>query len=126
MVGIFHSLPLKVSSMDGRSFVLLEAFDFFRPSGEKITVPVGTKSDGASTPRLIWDAIPPFGSYWPAAYLHDFLYRNTQRPKEECDTILNEAMVALNVEDVERINIYEGVHLGGWKSFDDDRARGNT
>jgi len=118
----FQDLPLKVSSRDGRNFVLLAPFTFVTKAGEIITVPAGTTSDGASTPRPIWNVIPPFGVYWPAAYLHDYLYRDTQRPEAECDNLLSEAMASLNVEEAERIAIYEGVHLGGWKAFKQDRS----
>lgn len=118
----FHELPLKVSSSDGRNFVLLAPFSFVTKAGDIITVPIGAESDGASTPRGTWNVLPPFGKYWPAAFLHDFLYRYTTLPKAECDNLLNEAMESLGVEEVERIAIYEGVHLGGQTAFDQDRS----
>lgn len=84
-------------------------------------MPVGTVSDGASTPREIWDLIPPFGSYWRATYLHDYLYRLTKRDRKECDDILLEAMKDIGVPLLLRDAIYEGVRLGGSWAFDDDR-----
>jgi hypothetical protein len=43
-----------------------------RPSGDKvITIPAGTRSDLASTPRLAWFLIPPTGAYEDAAFVHD-------------------------------------------------------
>ncbi|HZV33857.1 MAG TPA: DUF1353 domain-containing protein, partial [Verrucomicrobiae bacterium] len=113
----------KVSSKDGRNFVLLESFTFVTKAGETITVPAGSESDGASTPKPIWNVLPPFGTYWPAAYLHDYLYRYTQRPKSECDSLLNEAMESLGVIEDERIAIYEGVNFGGQLAFDHDRSQ---
>lgn len=126
MIG-FSEESLFVSTPDGLNFTLCMAFTFTRKNGEAITVPIGTKSDGASTPRLIWREIPPFGIYWRAAFLHDYLYRDTERPKAECDDIFLEAMESLGTPAIESRTIYEGVHLFGWASFDGDRkAEGGT
>jgi uncharacterized protein DUF1353 len=105
-------------------------------SGEQIVISVGAESDGASVPKELWAVAPPFGWYWRAAVLHDFLYRYTQRPKSECDALLLEAMDVLlgeiqskslgdKVEHVlreaEARAFYEAVTLGGGCSFDEDR-----
>ena len=121
MKGSFSTDELKVSTSDGRNFKLIEPFFFIRPSGEVITVPAGTESDGASTPRAVWPTIPPFGCYWMAAYLHDWAYLVSDLPKEECDQLLEEGMEALDVPEAERIVIYEGVHFGGAQAFREDR-----
>jgi hypothetical protein len=119
---MFSTETLTVSTSDGWHFVLLEPFTYTALDGRVITVPVGTTSDGASTPREIWNFIPPFGTYWKAAFLHDYLYRDTQLPKVRCDDLLKEAMECLNVDPVEVKTIYEGVNLGGQCSFNQDRA----
>ncbi|WP_157936927.1 DUF1353 domain-containing protein [Geodermatophilus chilensis] len=36
-----------------------------------ITIPAGTRSDLASTPRIMWWFIPPTGAYEDAAFVHD-------------------------------------------------------
>ena len=118
---MFSTSNLYVRTSDGRNFVLLEPFSYTSNSGEVITVPAGTTSDGASTPREIWSFIPPFGTYWMAAFLHDYLYRYTQRSKDECDELLKEAMQCLSVDWVEINAIYNGVKWGGANSFDEDR-----
>ena len=117
----FQSTAARVETSDGRNCVLLEPLVYVRMTGEIITVPAGTTTDGASTPRLLWRLIPPFGRYWPAAVLHDYLYRFTDRPKDVCDSILREAMLSLGVDEVTTETIYEGVNLGGWKAFREDR-----
>ena len=117
----FSVNTLKVSTEDGRNFILLEPFTYTSLHGDSIIVPVGSESDGASTPPEIWPSIPPFGKYWKAAYLHDYLYRYTKYPKEYCDSILREAMICLGVNKIEVDVIYEGVNLGGQSSFDQDR-----
>ena len=120
MIG-FSTPTLKVETEDGRNFTLLAKFTFTRPNGEVIVVPMGAQSDGASTPQAMWNLLPPFGVYWKAAFLHDYLYRYTQRPKDECDMILKEAMEALGVSWLDRDSIYDGVVIGGESAFNEDR-----
>ena len=73
----FQNLPFKVSSVDGRNFVLLADVFYISADGTRYCLPAGASSDGASTPPEVWPILPPFGKYWPAAYLHDAAYRNT-------------------------------------------------
>lgn len=101
--------------------ILLDSFSYTSKTGQVITVPVGATSDGASTPREIWSFIPPFGTYWMAAFLHDYLYRSTDLPKDACDDLLEEAMEDLCVDMIERDAIYDGVTVGGEDSFVSDR-----
>ncbi len=117
----FAKLTLANETADGHFIILLEPLIYTTDAGEIITAPIGTRSDGASTPRVLWPVIPPFGSYWLATVLHDYLYRITNRERDFCDNTLLEAMVSLNVELVLREAIYEGVRLGGSIPFNDDR-----
>jgi len=117
----FAKATLRVESSDGRFFKLLEPLVYTSESGEVIIVPEGATTDGASTPQAIWNIIPPFGTYWLAAILHDYLYRLTKRPKAECDGLLLEAMTSLGVDRLLRETIYDGVRLGGASAFDEDR-----
>ena len=118
---MFSVEHLKVSTSDGRNFTLLEPFTFLCADGTIVIVPAGSQSDGASTPELLWPTLPPFGLYWKAAFLHDFLYRCTPYPKDTCDNILLEAMECLGVNEIEAHTIYEGVHICGWMAFYEDR-----
>ena len=118
---MFSVSALKVQTSDGRNFVLLEPFTYTSLAGEIIVVAAGATSDGASTPKEIWPVIPPFGTYWMAAFLHDYLYRCTDKPKAECDALLKEAMTSLGVDTIMRDMIYDGVTVGGWSSFEADR-----
>lgn len=127
----FNILPFKVSTVDGRNFVLLEDVVYLTQNGHAAYVlPAGATSDGASTPPEIWLNFPPFGSYWPAAFLHDCAYRGTLETvdgapamlsKGACDELLLDAMAALGTHAFTRTAIYEGVALGGQSSFDADR-----
>ena len=134
MSSCFQNLPFQVASADGRNFVLLADAFYTAKDGTRYCLPAGAASDGASTPPEVWPLIPPFGLYWPAAYLHDTAYRNTLQvwngaawsparlPKAACDALLLEAMEALGVGLVERQTIHEAVVLAGQSSFAADRA----
>jgi hypothetical protein len=120
----FNQTNFKVETSDGRNVRLLESFTYVTEVNgylEKIEVPAGTKSDGASTPKAIWNIIPPFGPHWRAAFLHDYLYRSTKRSRKECDDIFLEAMINLDVDKITRDTIYTAVRAAGDHSFDEDR-----
>lgn len=117
----FKNTDIAVRTSDGHNFVLLEELVYVTEAGETITAPVGATTDGCSTPKEIWNMIPPFGQYWMGAVLHDYLYRMSGKPKDQCDLIFLEAMQSLGVDLLLRETIYEGVHLGGEWSFNDDR-----
>lgn len=125
----------QVSTNDGRNFTVLSSIELNTDQGLEYRVPPGSQTDGASTPREMWCSIPPFGDYWLAAVIHDSAYRGTLEykkangdwvpamlSKEDCDTLLLEAMKALGVDEIIRATIYEGVKVGGWKAFRDDRS----
>jgi hypothetical protein len=128
----FSTLNFLVTTRDGRYFILAESVIVYA-RGARYKIPQGAKSDGASTPREVWPLIPPFGKYWPAAFLHDAAYQNTlliwrggqwvtaNLSKAECDALLLEAMDALGVGLIERETIYKAVVLAGQSAFDSDR-----
>jgi hypothetical protein len=116
---------LLVRTADGHNMTLCEELYFDRPedvANETITVPIGAQTDGASIPREAWGLMPPFGPYWMAAVLHDYLYHCTRRTRFECDLILWEAMLALGVPELTARTIYNAVNEFGQHAFDDDRA----
>lgn len=116
--------PDKIQLADGgmrgssRVFILEHYFRFISSAGI-ITVPTGFHTDGASIPRLFWNILSPFGSYFPAAIIHDFLYsvRNLRFNRLESDRIFMEAMKTLGVPWITRKTIYTAVRLGGRSSF---------
>ena len=125
-IGRFSCGYFNVETPDGRNFILLDDVWFKRPDsvgGENICIPRGSQSDGASTPAALWAlGLPPFGDHWRAAFLHDYLYRNTLRAKEVCDTIFYEAMIASAVPEARARWFYNGVSEAGQHAFDVDRA----
>jgi hypothetical protein len=123
---MFSIEKLKVETADGQNMTLLEAFTYTRKDGCVITVPKGSTSDGASTPPPMWGSLPPFGTYWKAAFLHDYLYRSSGAPKEFCDQTFLEAMETLGVDEVTRQMLYRGVAVFGWRAFKEDQEAART
>lgn len=84
-----------------------------------IEVHAGAETDGASVPRLFWSVFEPFGEYFPAAVIHDFLYSpgNTEFTRWEADLIFKEAMFNLGVPWTKREPIYTAVRLFGGRCF---------
>lgn len=118
----FFDAFVTVRTQDGHDVITLSPLTYVTKAGESITIPIGTRSDGASVPQALWGILPPFGTYYRACLLHDYLYRNTARPREECDAILLEAMESSGVSEWECHAIYEGVRLGGSWAFAQDRG----
>lgn len=136
-----------VCNQDGRNWVLLTPLIYQTRGGLVYVIPRGARTDGASTPAVIWGDIPPFGTYWQSAVLHDSAYQNTLRRwpagftplsgtlthqeaaemplasllRDDADLLLREAMELSGVDEITRNVIYQGVKLGGRKAFTDDR-----
>jgi hypothetical protein len=86
-------------------------------------IPSGFYTDGASVPRLFWNIFSPFGSYFSAALVHDFLYSKDSTElfhiwdRKEADLIFLQAMKDIGVSWLTRRTIYRAVRLGGWMSY---------
>lgn len=88
-----------------------------------ITVPVGFRTDGASSPRGTWNVLPKIGGgYDAAAVVHDFNYQFNGMTRGQADAVLNEAMGVCGVSGWQRWAIYAGVRVGGWKRWNEYRA----
>jgi len=64
---------------DGRHFQSLAEFDYHigSPAGTSIVrCEAGAISDFASSPRILWPILPPWGRYAKGCFLHDELYRS--------------------------------------------------
>lgn len=120
----FDKTRLETYTTDGHDVVLAETLTYVTASGEVIVIPAGSDSDGASVPQIFWNIFPPFGAYWRAALLHDYLYRYTLRPKSECDRLLLEAMRECGVGRVKAWTIYQGVNWFGSAAFKNCRRKG--
>lgn len=133
MIG-FESHSIFVLTTDGRNFKVTKPLSYFAKNGKEYVIPYGADTDGASTPSILWQFLPPFGKYWLAAVLHDCCYKGSllikdgdnlikaNLSKEDSDNLLKEAMISLGVDSKTVETIYEGVHIGGWKAFKEDRS----
>ena len=101
-----------------RIFRTESIFRYFSSLGI-VEVPAGTETDGASVPRAFWSVFEPFGEYFPAAVIHDFLYSpgNHEFDRWESDIIFKEAMYNLGVPWTKREPIYHAVRIFGGSRF---------
>ncbi len=83
------------------------------PQHLPVDVPKGFVTDLASTPWYLWSLLPNNGLYLHAAIIHDWLYWNQPRPRDEADNILWIDMTDLKVGYWTRQAIYQGAHLWG-------------
>ena len=85
-----------------------------------VSVPSGFVTDFASIPRALWTALPRDGDYVWAAVVHDYLYWYQTTTKDVADDVLKAAMVDFKIPFAQRTAIYEGVHLGGTSSWNNN------
>lgn len=133
------NLPIQTESNDGLNFDLIRPLIYESKDGTIYRMDIAAQTDGASTPRVIYSlGFTPFGSYWPAALFHDGGYRDKLQTlasgdwlngayqkitltKDQCDNLLLEIMLWLEVDSVKTQAIFDAVHLFGQVAFDSDR-----
>jgi len=113
----------------GRSLWAVDAPLVYDDGAYKISVPIGFITDLASIPRGAWNLLPPDGPWAKAAVVHDFLYATKgtgitsdgscgiTKPggytRAQADKVLDDAMAATGIGEVDRVEIFEGVRAGG-------------
>jgi len=113
---IFRHAGIKDGSM---LLQLTEPFRYLSTDHGEIQIPAGFITDGASVPRIFWNILSPFGDYFGAAIVHDYLYTPANRhfTRRQADRIFLSAMEDAGVPFIRRRTIYRAVRLGGWRSF---------
>ncbi len=108
-----------VGYRDGSALLEMTNDFRFHSSRGTITVPQGFITDGASIPRIFWNILSPYGEYFPAALIHDFLYssRRTVITRATADAIFLEGMEVVGVPWLKRQTIYRAVRLFGGSSY---------
>jgi len=113
-----HELEVRQDRNDGDFWYLTHPFTYRTGTGERITVPRGTRTDFASIPRPLWSLVgSPVGHYTQAAVLHDALYQTGATTRRRADALLYEAMGCLDVRPTQRWAIWAGVRIGGWLAW---------
>jgi len=105
---------------DGKTWIILSDFGFAvgaEDSDDIVNVPIGTYTDFASIPRILWSVLPRWGKYGNAAVIHDWLYWEQARTRREADLILKEGMQVLEVRVWQQIAIYWAVRTFGWLAW---------
>lgn len=109
----FHS-RLIVDAYGGLPYVLTSPLIYESDTLKRtVTVPEGFRTDLASVPRILWNILPPMGSYSPGAVVHDYLYQHNGVTRADADAALREAMGVCAVSRWARWVIYAGVRVGG-------------
>ena len=117
---------------DGYTWYLdrLYRFDSALPPAGVISVPPRFETDFASVPSPFWMIFPKWGTYGPAAVVHDWLYWvQTPHTRPESDAVFREAMVTLQVRPWKRWVLYHAVRWFGWVAWRENaklRAQGVT
>ncbi len=91
--------------------------------GYLVTVEAGFVTDGASIPRLLWRVVghPFMGLVLLPAIIHDALYQSEALPRDVCDRIFFDLLVANGVNKNKARVMYWGVRIGGgfvWRGHD--------
>ena len=107
----------------GEDWVLLEPLRYQLGNTKYIiTVPAGFITDHASVPRCFCAILPVHGRYDSAAIVHDFLYWDQTCTREQSDAILRAAMIESRVNPLSVEAIFQVVHIGGQKAWDQNAA----
>jgi Protein of unknown function (DUF1353) len=133
----FQNLSLEVKTRDGLDDVLLEALRFVDAQGRHWRAPIGSTTDGLSTPKII-RCLPGYdatGDDWWSGVLHDAAYRNTLEietdgnwkkadlTQADSDALILAAMVTQRVGWWRRHIIYWALRLFGSLAFEKDRQK---
>lgn len=112
--------PIEQQFADGKNWLLRDSMVYqIGQTRKTIVVPPGFVTDHASVPQLLWNLLPPTGTYSLAAIVHDFLYWTQTCRRDQADRLLLIAMKESQVPASYQWMIYTGVHLGGegaWKA----------
>ena len=82
-------------------------------AGQWIIVPEGFITDGCSIPRLPFIYLLAGDKAEEAGYVHDWLYTSQMFPRETCDAILREAVIAMGYDEFLANSMYDAVRMFG-------------
>jgi hypothetical protein len=85
---------------------------------QPVEVPEGFVTDLTSIPRVFWQVLRPEGRYAYAAVVHDYLYWQQTRSRQEADQILKIAMEDSKVDPKLIYSVYHAVRAFGQAAWD--------
>jgi hypothetical protein len=100
-------------------YKLVEPIILKRYTGDWITIPEGTVTDGASVPWMLRWLFPQMGKYSRASLAHDYLYDNRIGTRADADYDFYQWMIIDGVPKWKAIIFYFAVIVGGkrwWNS----------
>jgi hypothetical protein len=136
MVRGFHNFKLDVSTRDGLNDILLEPLVFTNRVGKRYRAPIGSTTDGLSTPKCVrllpgYDAT---GDDWWSGVLHDSAFRGfleeldhrgdwkpAKLSQKQADDLILDAMETQGVGFIRRHIIYAALRLFGHYAYAQDR-----
>lgn len=141
----FQNTGMLLVLSDGRNAILQEPLVYVAKDGRTYRAPIGTTTDGLSTPPAAWFEIAPFGYRasdgtwrgWKSGILHDAGYRAVLECKTpagnwvkvdffdqaQCDNLISEALESEGVPGELRVIVFEALRALGGKAFRDDRQK---
>jgi hypothetical protein len=95
--------------------------------GERIEIPTGFTTDGASVPGWA-QALTRWGPWkdpqrW-AGVVHDWLYSQPGVSKSHADQVFRAVLASEGASRLKREAMYAAVVVGGWRAYRADQARG--
>jgi hypothetical protein len=112
---------------DERFWILGDPLIVELDDGERIEVPVGFTTDGASVPTSA-QKLTDWGPWedpqrW-AGVVHDWLYSQPGVSKSHADDVFRAILASEGASTWKRRLMYAAVVAGGWKAYWDDQRRG--
>ena len=99
---------------DGREMKTISEVSYIDPEGVSWTVPVGTKTDGASTPSATWSLYPPYaGKYRKAALIHDYYCEIKTRSWRDTHNMFYSALRASGMDALNSKIMWSAVFMQG-------------
>lgn len=99
-------------------WVVTEGITYHIDDNTYVYVPQGYLTDGASVPRWVWSAIPPWGDHGLATVIHDYLceylqvWKNGVRVKisrEDANKIFHKCLLDTGVSKLKARTMYTAV-----------------
>jgi hypothetical protein len=123
-------------SSNGRDDTFLSELHFRDINGNMFKIPIGSTTDGGSTPRIVWvvPGFEPVGAHYFEYALHDAAYRGTllirhgieYKPANltrlQADRLLDRALELRGMSSWKRAAVYRTLRATGWKAFNNSRA----